>query len=152
MKIQYKRIEHERTEDAPFIGALVCSITCNLSCEGCFHQYLKKELTKEIECDDLIKEIKNNPFNRGIILAGLEWTLQPKELRELIVAAKDAQLEIILYTGLTEEKFKEEFEDLLNLPIYIKFGEYNKELSTIKDKVTGILLASNNQKIVKYGN
>jgi len=148
MKIRIKKIEHERVEDAPFVGALICANDCNLNCAGCFHQYLKSEPTKEIESFDLIKEVKDNLFNKGIIFAGLEWTLQPDELRELINLALENKLEVILYTGLTEEEFQADFSDLLTLPIYIKFGRYVQELNSGLDEKNGVLLASINQKIV----
>lgn len=151
MKIHYKRIEHERLEDAPFIGALICAVDCNINCADCFNQYIKNEPILIKESQEIINEVLSNKFNKGIILSGLEWTLQVEEMRELIKLAQINNLEIILYTGLNEEYFKEKFTDIYNTPsMYIKFGKYNKELR-IDNKHYGVTLRSSNQNI-KYNN
>jgi pyruvate-formate lyase-activating enzyme len=150
MKIHYKRIEHERVEDAPFIGALICAVDCNINCADCFNQHLKQETTIIKESEDIINEVVSNKFNKGIILSGLEWTLQINEVRELIKLAKENNLEVILYTGLNEDKFKEGFIDIYNTPnIYFKFGRYDKELLTNDNKQKNVQLATSNQKIYK---
>jgi pyruvate-formate lyase-activating enzyme len=150
MKIHYKRLVHERIEDAPFIGALICAVDCNINCADCFNQHLKQEITIIRESEDLINEVVSNKFNKGIILSGLEWTLQGDELRELIRLAKINNLEVILYTGLDEGRFKEDFIDIYNIyGIYIKFGRYNKDLLTNDNKQKNIKLATSNQKIYK---
>ena len=41
MIIKTKGIVHERVEDAPFMGALISAVDCNLNCKGCFNQHLK---------------------------------------------------------------------------------------------------------------
>lgn len=149
MKIKIKRIEHERIEDAPFVGALISGVSCNLGCPGCFHEYLKTEPTIEMEDVDIIREIKENPFNEGIIFGGLEWTTQPSELRTLISLALQNDLKVMIYTGLNREEFMQSFRDLTELQIRIKFGPYMKKMKKIIDN-TGIVLASENQKIVEF--
>ena len=147
--IQYKSITHERTEDAPFIGALICAIDCKFNCNNCFNQELKDLPNKEDTIQHIISEIKSNPFNKGIILAGLEWTLQSDEMRVLILEALENKLQVILYTGMTEDIFKIKFFDVYQLPIYIKFGQYDDCLSTNDNVQFGIKLASMNQYIRK---
>jgi pyruvate-formate lyase-activating enzyme len=115
MNIKYKQIEHERVEDAPFIGALICAVDCNINCPDCFNQHLKQYPTIEKSANEIINEVKSNPFNKGIILAGLEWTLQPEEMRELIYLAQENNLKVMLYTGLDECVFKESFQDIYEL-------------------------------------
>ena len=105
MKIRYKTIEHERTEDAPFVGALISSIDCKFKCKGCFNRKAKLLPNIEREADEIIEEITSNPFNEGIIFGGLEWSLQPVELVELFEKASNAGLKIIIYTGCTAEEF-----------------------------------------------
>ena len=39
--INYKTIVNERTEDAPFIGALISAIDCKFNCKKCFNQDIK---------------------------------------------------------------------------------------------------------------
>ena len=49
--VSYKGIIHERTEDAPFMGALIIAEKCSNNCQGCFNQHLKdgKVFTDENE-------------------------------------------------------------------------------------------------------
>lgn len=105
MKVRIKRIEHERIQDAPFTGALVCGIMCHNNCKHCFNKHMKKEPTIEIEAEEVIKEVKSNPFNEGIIFSGLEWSEQPQELVELCRLANENGLKIAIYTGLTISQF-----------------------------------------------
>lgn len=99
MKIRYKYIEHERTEDANFVGALIVAPTCKLKCKNCFNRGLKKLEDKVATAEEIIAEVKSNPFNEGIILAGLEWSESPRELVELAKVATENNLKIMIYTG-----------------------------------------------------
>ena len=147
MKIRYKLLEHERYEDAPFIGCLISSIDCHINCKGCFNQHIKEYPTLIKDTAEIIQEVKNNSFNEGIILAGLEWTEQPEEMRELIDVALSVELKVMLYTGLSENTFYERFPDIQDLNIYIKFGNYQEQNRTDHNYQHGIKLASSNQKI-----
>lgn len=111
MKIHYKFIEHERTQDAPFIGALICASKCNLKCKGCFNSVLKKDETLEGYSEDIIEKVAENKFNEGIILAGLEWSETPLEMFELCRLASENGLKVMIYTGL----------DLF--PFHVKIGK-----------------------------
>lgn len=149
MKINYKTIVEERTEDAPFIGALISAIDCKLNCKNCFNQHLKKLPTQRDTCENIIKKIKSNVFNKGIILAGLEWTNQPQEAEALIHCALKNNLQVILYTGLDIETLKEKYPQLLIKGIYIKYGKYDEKQKTINHIEYGVTLASANQHIIK---
>lgn len=107
MKIEYKYIEHERTSDAPFIGALIVAPTCRMKCKNCFNQELKKLPTKMDTVEHIIDEVRSNPFNQGIILAGLEWSENPKSLIALVDEASKHDLQIMIYTGLGMADFHE---------------------------------------------
>jgi pyruvate-formate lyase-activating enzyme len=102
MIIRYKMMEHERFEDAPFIGCLISAIDCHINCKNCFNQHLKTYPTLTKDSKSIIEEIKSNPFENGIILGGLEWTEQPEEMLDLIESALNENLKVILYTGLSE--------------------------------------------------
>ena len=112
MIIKTKGIVHERVEDAPFMGALISAVDCNLNCKGCFNQHLKDLPNIEMDSEDILDKVTNDPFNEGIILAGLEWSLQPKELREMVNSARKRNLKVIVYSGLSEEDFKKKFPDI----------------------------------------
>ena len=147
--VSYKGIVHERAEDAPFMGALIISVSCSNNCRDCFNQHLKNAKTYARYADEIIEEVKQNHFNDGIILGGLEWSEQPDDTIALISCAAAAGLKVMLYTGLTEEElFRRIPVDYLH-NCYVKFGKYdNKHLS---DNYTshGVKLASTNQ-YIKY--
>ena len=149
MRILIKGIYHERTEDAPFVGALICANNCNFNCEDCINNDLKYSAGYYMEDIDIINNIKSNPFNKGIILAGLEWTLQPKEMLRLIELALENSLEVILYTGMDENALFNKFPQLKTTNIYVKCGRYDKNLKVDNYRIYGVNLASSNQKIIK---
>jgi organic radical activating enzyme len=149
--IRIKGIWHERTEDAPFVGALVSAVDCHYMCQNCFNQHIKEYKTIERTALDIVIDVINNKFNEGIILAGLEWTLQPLEMEELIHISLEHHLKIILYTGMKEIDFSLQFAQLYVLPIYVKFGRYVEELSDNNYFSYGVKLASTNQYIKWLG-
>lgn len=165
MKIKYKTIEHERTEDAPFVGAVISAVDCLERCPGCFNQHLLDAKTQEKGLHDIITEVTSNPLNRGIILAGLEWTLQPEQMFDLLFYSQQAGLRTMLYTSMTGNEFFRWFNsyrnlyrvhydtaiiEFTNLDIslyldYIKFGAYD-ETKRVDDYWShGVKLASKNQ-------
>lgn len=179
MKINYKGIDHEVTEDAPFIGARVLSTACNFRCKGCQNKYLKKAPSIQREAEEIIAEIKSNPFNEGIIFGGLEWSLQILDMIELIKLAVANELQIMIYTGCELHEFHERIGIAYEYPIdvpavlggadaevhsaigrvaldylipytyYIKTGLYDKDNRVTDNIQFGVTLASANQKICK---
>jgi organic radical activating enzyme len=105
MKIKYKFITHEVLGDAPFVGATIVANGCKFKCKGCQNKELKKEKSVTDEADSIINGIKQNPFNEGIILSGLEWSEQPLELLELCRLASDNDLKVAIYTGCELTQF-----------------------------------------------
>lgn len=153
MKIKYKALEHERIEDSPFVGCLISAINCNFNCKNCFNQSLKDLPTLVNEDIDIIKEIKQNIFNQGVIFAGLEWTLQPTELFSLATISHSYELQTMLYTGNTFE-YLQKYCSIRYLGDYfdfIKCGTYEEDLKTINHIEYGVTLASSNQHIYKKG-
>ena len=150
MKIRYKKIIHERLQDAPFIGALVVGVSCSLNCPGCFHEYMKDETNTKSSEVDIVDMIINNPINKGIILAGLEWSEQPKELISLITEAKSRHLQVMIYSGLTQEDFFGKIPELQSArDIFFKFGIFDSNRLVDDYYMFGVKLASSNQVIVK---
>ena len=104
--------------------------------------------TLEIESIEIVNMIKNNPFEKGIILGGLEWSNQPEELVELINLAKTNGLEVMVYTGLNEDEFYNVVnKSMIPNGIYIKFGRYIEHMDKRVNIQYGIKLASDNQYI-----
>lgn len=151
MNINYKIIEHERLGDAPFVGALVSAVNCNFNCECCFNQKIKNTPTIVKKDIDIINEIKSNIFNKGVIFAGLEWTLQLQELVSIASLARDNSLITMLYTGNTISKLKEILGCNMSLFDYVKCGKFDKNLTTINHIEYGVTLATSNQHIYKKG-
>ena len=151
MKISYKALESERIEDAPFCGALISAIDCKFNCKNCFNQSLKNLPTLKKEPIQIIREIKGNPFNKGIILGGLEWTLQLTNLVELLINAKTNGLKTMLYTGNTLDNMKDFLSEYGQFLDYIKCGLYDETQKNINHIEYGVTLASRNQHIYKKG-
>lgn len=149
MRIRIKGIYHERTEDAPFIGALVCANKCFFNCKNCFNQDIKDSEGLYVEDYKIIRLVLSNHFNEGVILAGLEWTLQPEEMFRLIELTIKNGLQVILYTGLDKDDLLEKHPQLLKYDMYIKCGRYIESLRTTDNKQFGVNLASSNQNIYK---
>ena len=151
MNINYKGLEHERTQDAPFVGALVSACDCKFDCTNCFNQKIKTLPTKTKDSVDIIKEITSNIFNKGIIFGGLEWTVQIDELLNLSKIAKQNGLLTMLFTGHTFNYINTNYHYILDNIDYIKCGTYQEELSVINHIEYGVVLATSNQHIYKKG-
>lgn len=146
--VSYKGIVHERAEDAPFMGALIIATSCSNRCRGCFNQHLKDAETYIRYADEVIKEVKQNPFNDGVILGGLEWSEQPDDTIALVSCAAAAGLKVMIYTGLTEEEFYRRIPSHYLRNCYIKFGGYDEKCLSDSYISFGVKLASTNQYIV----
>lgn len=146
--VSYKGIIHERAEDAPFMGALIIATSCSNRCRGCFNQHLKDAETYLRYADEVIEEVKQNPFNDGIILGGLEWSEQPDDMIVLVSCAAAAGLKVMVYTGLTEEEFYRRIPSHYLHNCYIKFGKYDEKCLSDSHISYGVKLASTNQYIV----
>lgn len=145
--ICYRGIINERSEDAPFIGALIIAANCSNRCKNCFNQHLKaaKLYCKDVE--SIIAEVKQNVFNEGIILGGLEWSEQPDEAIALIRCAIENNLKVILYTGLTEPELFKRIPPTHLYGCYVKFGKYDCNKAVTNYTSFGVALASSNQYI-----
>ena len=122
---------------------------CKIGCKGCFNEALQKEDFLYESSESILDSVERNPFNKGLILAGLEWSLQPEELMCLIKEAQLRKMPVIVYTGYSKEQFfyrVPEFKDLQG-EVYLKYGAFD-EKSLIKSYFNhGVKLASSNQKI-----
>lgn len=146
--IRYKSLTHERVEDAPFVGALVCAVSCNIGCKGCFNQPLRKTPTKVSYIPSLLDEIQSNPFNEGLILAGLEWSQQPRELIAILKEASQRCMPVIVYTGYNIDVFMKRVPRIAEFPeVYVKYGAYDENQLAVGHSEYGVNLASKNQHI-----
>ena len=112
---------------------------------GCFNQHLKNKTTLVDTAQNIIKQVRTNIYNEGIILAGLEWSEQPDEAIELINEALGHSLKVMLYTGLSEDRLYERISRHALLGCYVKFGAYYEDRRVDNYKSFGVSLASHNQ-------
>ena len=96
------------------------------------------------EAEDIVSEVKNNPFNDGIIFGGLDWLLQKDELLELADCAKANGLKTMLYVGC--ELKETGICDISSHFDYVKTGAYLEELLDPHCDL-GVILSTSNQKI-----
>lgn len=147
MIIRHRGIYHDRL-DAPFIGSLIFSVDCNHGCKGCCHAGRRQTPVYETPAEDIIQQVIDYGFSEGIILGGFEWSQQPEEMLELIRVARNAGLEVILYTHHTESEMRDLIPELYKYKgIYVKYGEYREDLKTTTNVQYGVPLASENQYI-----
>lgn len=147
MIIHHRGLYHDRL-DAPFVGSLLFAVDCHHNCKGCCHADRHTGKVYESEDTKLIEEIKNYKFSEGIILGGFEWTEQLDELLDIIDLARSNNLEVILYTHHTEEELRDIVPQLYTRKgVYVKYGEYRRELSSKTYTSYGVQLASTNQYI-----
>lgn len=146
--MKYKGIVHNILNDAPFIGALIIANQCSRGCRACHNGHLK---TSAYELKDtaegIIRAVRANGLNRGIILSGLEWTEQPEDLVALTLAALDAGLEVMVYTHHTEREFFRIVPELVGKRLCVKFGAYDESLKSEDHYSCGVKLATMNQYI-----
>lgn len=131
------------------MGALIIAESCHNNCQDCFNQHLKESKMYRKPASSIIQEVRNNPFNDGIILGGLEWSENTEGTIALIKLARANMLQVILYTGLTEEELFARIPREALHKCYVKFGRFdNTKLSDTYTSL-GVKLASTNQ-YIKY--
>ena len=150
--IQYKGIIHNVLNDAPFIGAILIAPSCSMGCKNCINEHLKmNEILVEETAENIIKKVRSNGLNRGIIMSGLEWTESPESMKALMNEALKQSLEVIVYTHHDEETFLKMFPSLEKKKIYIKYGAYDECQIASNNISYGVKLATENQYIKYYG-
>ena len=131
------------------MGALIIATSCSNGCKDCFNQHLKDAPTYTQSAEDIIAEVRRNPFNDGIILGGLEWSEHPEEAIELIRCATASDLRVILYTGLTEDVLYSRIPKEHLVGCLVKFGRYDPACLSDTYHSYGVHLASTNQYITQ---
>lgn len=104
---------------------------CKHHCEGCHNPHTWSIGTgKDFTAEELVKELTKNPIDKGITISGGEPLLQWEELYPVILALKDKQYHLMLYTGYTRTWLNNKiitddlFLDFLSLFDMIVTGPY----------------------------
>lgn len=130
---------------------------CKHHCEGCHNPHTWSIGTgKDFTAEELVKELTKNPIDKGITISGGEPLLQWEELYPVILALKDKQYHLMLYTGYTRTWLNNKisnddlFLDFLSLFDMIVTGPYIKQQKVrYEDHLT---YGSYNQEICKIDN
>lgn len=158
-------IVEESIVDGPGIRFVIFTQGCPHKCIGC-HNPQTHDLNagKELEINEILERINENPLLKGITLSGGEPFLQAKALSTLIDKISNKKLDIITYTGFKYEEILEKaddsncFLDLLNRTDILIDGrfEIDKKDENLKfrgssnQRAIDIKKSINENKIVEY--
>lgn len=131
------------------LATMIVADNCSYGCKNCINEHLKGIESQYLDMREVVKFVAANTLGNRVVLGGLEWTEQRRDLWELLDLLELYEMNVILYTHLTEEEVKQEFPRLLEYDIYIKYGAYIEELASSTYSSYGIPLASTNQYIKK---
>lgn len=123
---------------------------CNFHCPGCQNEELWDfNLGSEWSgwLISLDRKIKSNLVKEVWVLGGEVLHQDHDELINFLKYLNQFNKPVWLWTGV--DTLNDIPEDVIKLINYVKIGKYNKDLDSIIDPITGIELASSNQKIIK---
>ncbi|MGL5329037.1 MAG: anaerobic ribonucleoside-triphosphate reductase activating protein [Peptostreptococcaceae bacterium] len=138
--------------DGPGLRTVIWTQGCTHKCEGCHNpQTHSLKGGYEVECVEVINQLKKSKLQKGITLSGGEPFLQPRQLKIIAKEAKKMKLDIWAYTGFTFEqlidKSAPEYKDrmkLLNEVDILVDGKFEKDKTDIELMYRG----SYNQRII----
>lgn len=123
--------------DGPGIRYAIFTQGCLHNCLGC-HNPKSHDLQGGylVDINEIITEIDNNPLLDGITLSGGEPMLQIEPLIEICKAAKQRNLNIVIYSGFTFEQIitdpnKKALLELCDMLIDDKFEQDKRSLSLL---------------------
>lgn len=154
-----KGITDEVFSDYSKISMLIavpkCTTRCwerlNLSPTICQNHHLHKEPNLNISNKDIIDKYIKNPLTKAVVFGGMDSWDSLDEVIEFIKEFRQvSEDDCVLYTGKELDIIEKDFDRLKEFKnIYVKYGHYNPTLEPIVDDLTGVKLASSNQKFVK---
>ena len=144
-------IEDESIVDGPGIRFVVFAQGCNHGCVGCHNpEALPFEGGVEIEIDDILDMLDENPLLDGLTFSGGEPFEQAKAFAALANRAKQKGLNIITYTGYTYEELLRDMDsrvgwkELLDITDILIDGPFDISQKSMLLKFRG----SRNQRII----
>ena len=146
-----KAIIHVDSEAAPFTGAVILTRDCICRCTGC-HTNISQAISGfEMSVEEILEEVASNGENQGLTIGGVDWSDDLEEYLDLIEAALEINLEVMLYTHMLERYFRVSFPELVDLPIWVKFGRHDMGEETTSNVQHGVALGSTNQYVKFLG-
>lgn len=147
MKLKIAGIVDDSVVDGDGIRLTVFTQGCPHHCHGC-HNPQTWNLTggHEIDTEEIVQKLKENPLLSGITFSGGEPFLQPAPLADLARAAHSLGLDVWSYTGFTLEELEKrtDAQQLLNEVDVLVDGPYVEALRDLTLRFRG----SSNQRII----
>lgn len=147
MKLKIAGIVDDSVVDGDGIRLTVFTQGCPHHCHGC-HNPQTWNLTggHEIDTEEIVQKLKENPLLSGITFSGGEPFLQPAPLAEIARAAHKLGLDVWSYTGFTLEELEKrtDAQQLLNEVDVLVDGPYVEALRDLTLRFRG----SSNQRII----
>ena len=104
-EIRIAGIVEESIVDGPGIRFVIFTQGCPHGCKGCHNpQTHDFNSGKDVNIDEIVNKIKEDPLLKGVTLSGGEPFMQAGKLAKLIDKLSDAKLDIITYTGFKYEE------------------------------------------------
>ena len=149
--IKIAGIIEESIVDGPGIRFVIFTQGCPHNCFGC-HNPQTHDINggMEVEIDNIIKKISENPLLKGVTLSGGEPFMQANKIAVLLDKIDRNKLNVITYTGFKYEYLihntnaENGFMDLLNRTDILIDGKFEIE---IKDENLKFMGSSNQRAI-----
>lgn len=132
-KIKIAGIVEESIVDGPGIRFVIFTQGCPHNCKGC-HNPQTHDFNggKNMDIDEIVSQINEDPLLKGVTLSGGEPFMQAKQLSNLVDKV-DNKLNIITYTGFKYEELLEKanednsFMELLSRTDILIDGKFELE-------------------------
>lgn len=147
MKLKIAGIVDDSIVDGEGVRLTVFTQGCPHHCHGCHNpQTWSLDGGHEIDTEEIVEKLKENPLLSGITFSGGEPFLQPAPLTELAQAAHKLGLDVWSYTGFTLEELEKrtDAQQLLNEVDVLVDGPYVEALRDLTLRFRG----SSNQRII----
>ena len=147
MKLRIAGIVDDSIVDGEGVRLTVFTQGCPHHCHGCHNPQLwNVTAANEIDTEEIVEKLKENPLLSGITFSGGEPFLQPAPLTELAQAAHKLGLDVWSYTGFTLEELEKrtDAQQLLNEVDVLVDGPYVEALRDLTLQFRG----SSNQRII----
>ena len=147
MKLRIAGIVDDSIVDGEGVRLTVFTQGCPHHCHGCHNpQTWNLDGGHEIDTEEIVEKLKENPLLSGITFSGGEPFLQPAPLTELAQAAHKLGLDVWSYTGFTLEELEKrtDAQQLLNEVDVLVDGPYVEALRDLTFQFRG----SSNQRII----
>lgn len=147
MKLRIAGIVDDSIVDGEGVRLTVFTQGCPHHCHGCHNpQTWNLDGGHEIDTEEIVEKLKENPLLSGITFSGGEPFLQPAPLAEIARAAHKLGLDVWSYTGFTLEELEKrtDVQQLLNEVDVLVDGPYVEALRDLTLRFRG----SSNQRII----